>query len=681
MTIVWSLIKINILGGIHVEKLKLDDFTKYKFLSSICFSPEGNNCGFIMHQADLENNKYLSNIYILDSENNPKKISSLDEERSFIWKDEITLLFPAIRNKKDRERKEKGEPLTTFYEININGGEANKSMEIPLNITSIKILDKNTYILTAEYEPIFRNFSNLSDEEKENTLSKIKEEKAYKVIDEIPFWSNGDSYTNKKRNRMYLFNVKEKSIYPITDEFTNVESYSLNKDKSLVVFITSSFIDKMSTCTELNIFSVKDKKMEKISPYSDFNYDYCDFLGNDIVFIGSDMINYGVNENLNIYKTDIDGEKVIKISEFDAGLYDSVGSDCRYGDSQSLKVEGDYLYFITTEGFSSYINRIDINGNMEKLTLSNDSIDGFDVHGNKTYFIGLRGLKLQEIYSLSNPEEQLTHFNDWVGNEKKLSEPERLVLTTDNDIQIDGWVLKPVDYIEGKNYPGILVIHGGPKTVYGEVFYHEMQYWSNEGYFVFFCNPRGSDGYGNEFSDIRGKYGTIDYDDIMDFTDMVLINYPDIDKDRLGVTGGSYGGFMTNWIIGHTTRFKAAASQRSISNWTSFFGTSDIGYYFANDQVAATPWSDIEKVWYHSPLKYADRVTTPTLFIHSEQDYRCWIPEGLQMFTALKYHGVDSKLIAFKEENHELSRSGKPKNRIKRLEEITKWFDRYLKNN
>ena len=157
------------------------------------------------------------------------------------------------------------------------------------------------------------------------------------------------------------------------------------------------------------------------------------------------------------------------------------------------------------------------------------------------------------------------------------------------------------------------------------------------------------------------------------------MKYPDIDKDRIGVTGGSYGGFMTNWIIGHSSRFKAAASQRSISNWISFFGTSDIGYYFADDQTQGNPWNEVSKMWDQSPLKYADKVTTPTLFIHSDEDYRCWIPEGLQMFTALKYHGVESRFITFKGENHELSRSGKPRNRVKRLEEISKWFDKYLK--
>lgn len=378
---------------------------------------------------------------------------------------------------------------------------------------------------------------------------------------------------------------------------------------------------------------------------------------------------------------ELDGNNPTRISkdDFDYGIWNSVGSDCRFGGSRAMVIDGEHLYFTTTEGYNSYINRIDKEGNIEKLTEDNGSIDGFDVLNGKIKFIGLRGLKLQELYSLEEKEEvQLTSFNKWVIEEKKLSQPEYLSFETDG-VTIDGWLMKPVDFKENKKYPGILDIHGGPKTVYGEIFYHEMQYWANEGYVVFFCNPRGSDGKGNEFSDIRGKYGTIDYDDLMKFTDFVLEKYPFIDSEKIGVTGGSYGGFMTNWIIGHTNRFNAAASQRSISNWISKFGTTDIGYYFVDDQQAATPWSDVEKLWFHSPMKYADKVTTPTLFIHSEEDYRCWLAEGIQMFTSLKYHGVDSRLCMFRGENHELSRSGKPKHRIRRLEEITNWFNKYLK--
>ena len=242
-----------------------------------------------------------------------------------------------------------------------------------------------------------------------------------------------------------------------------------------------------------------------------------------------------------------------------------------------------------------------------------------------------------------------------------------------------GYVLYPIDFDPDKSYPGILDIHGGPKTVYGTVFYHEMQVWTSRGYFVFFCNPHGSDGKDDAFADIRGKYGTIDYEDILLFVDTVLDQIPQIDPERLGVTGGSYGGFMTNWIIGHTNKFKAAASQRSISNWISFYNTSDIGPEFTKDQQGTTIEDDLEKLWFHSPLQYAKQAKTPTLFIHSDEDYRCPLSEGLQMLNALLQNDIEARMCMFHQENHELSRSGRPHDRIKRLEEITNWMDKYLK--
>ena len=206
-----------------------------------------------------------------------------------------------------------------------------------------------------------------------------------------------------------------------------------------------------------------------------------------------------------------------------------------------------------------------------------------------------------------------------------------------------------------------------------------MQYWANLGYFVFFCNPRGSDGKGNKFADLRRNFGKIDYEDLMDFVDEVLKQYPNIDSDRLGVTGGSYGGYMTNWIIGHTDRFKAAASQRSISNWITEVCASDYGIDFPIEQEFDDINNCQEELWDMSPLKYANNAVTPTLFIQSTEDYRCPICEAIQMYTVLKCRGVESKLVGFKGENHELSRSGKPLHRSKRLFEITNWMEIHLK--
>ena len=169
------------------------------------------------------------------------------------------------------------------------------------------------------------------------------------------------------------------------------------------------------------------------------------------------------------------------------------------------------------------------------------------------------------------------------------------------------------------------------------------------------------------------------YEDIMDFVDEVLKLYPNLNPERLGVTGGSYGGFMTNWIIGQTDRFACAATQRSISNWISFYGTSDIGMFFAYDQIRGDIFDNPAKLWEHSPLKYAKNIVTPTLFIHSDEDYRCPLEQALQLYTAMVDQGVEARFALFHGENHELSRGGKPKHRVRRLEEITNWMEKYLK--
>jgi len=301
--------------------------------------------------------------------------------------------------------------------------------------------------------------------------------------------------------------------------------------------------------------------------------------------------------------------------------------------------------------------------------------------GDQLWLIGLKDQNLQELYrwdAPSNSFHPLTHFHDALMAETEVAKPEHFVLDR-NGYTLDGWILKPVDFDEIRRYPAILDIHGGPKTAYGEVFFHEMQYWAARGYLVFFCNPTGSDGKGDTFADLRGRYGQIDYEDLMAFTDAVLERVPQIDCHRIGVTGGSYGGYMTNWIIGHTDRFAAAASQRSIANWVSMIGTDDCGFTFDTDQMDADPWKDMLKIWDQSPLQFADKVKTPTVFIHSFEDYSCPIQEGMQMYNAIVHHGVPARMCLFKGESHGLSRIGKPSHRVRRIQEITAWMDRWCK--
>ena len=665
-----------------MEKVKLEDFTKFKFLSGLKFSPNGKHACFVIHEMNMEENKYLSNLWLLEVKTKKYfQLTSFNEETNFVWLDEENILFSGCRNPKDKEKLENGEEFTRYYKINIHGGEAIEAFTIPKILADIRPIDKNTFLIAARYNIYEKELEGLSEEEKREELKKRKEEKDYEVLDEIPYWANGAGVINKDRNRLYLYSLNGNKLEPVTDEYTNVSLFNLNKSKNKAVFISQTYKDKKELVSDLYIYAIRSKEIKRLNQDKKISYRYADFLGDDVICIGTDMEKYGVSENWKFYIFNVNsGERKCITPDLDLSIGNYVESDSRYGHGYSIKSEGDYLYFISRERYNAYLSRINMEGKLEKIITTEGSVDMFDIEKDNILFAGFRDLKLLELYEYKNGEEmQLTGFNGWMNTEKKLSKPERIKVKTRQSHFIDGWVMKPVDYEEGKKYPAILDIHGGPKGAYGEIYFHEMQYWASEGYFVFFCNPQGSDGRGNEFADIRGKYGTIDYEDIIKFTDYVLENYKDINSSKVGVTGGSYGGFMTNWIIGHTDRFKAAVSQRSISNWISDFGTTDIGYYFNPDQVEGTPWDNFDKYWDNSPLKYADKVTTPTLFLHSDEDYRCWMGEGLQMFHALKYFGVESKLVLFHGENHELSRSGKPKHRLRRLKEITEWFNKYLR--
>ena len=278
----------------------------------------------------------------------------------------------------------------------------------------------------------------------------------------------------------------------------------------------------------------------------------------------------------------------------------------------------------------------------------------------------------------SGDERQLTRANADLLDEIDLGEVEEFWFkgAAGNDLQ--GWIITPPGFDPGKKYPSVLEIHGGPRVQYGNFFMHEFYYLAAQGCVVYFCNPRGGQGYGEEHSKaIWNDWGGADYDDIMAWVDCVS-QRPYIDSERMGVTGGSYGGYMTNWIIGHTQRFTAAVTQRSVSNLISMYGSSDFNWAFQEEFGNVPPWEDLENYWRQSPIKYIGNAKTPTLVIHSENDMRCPIEQGEQVFVALKRLGVDTKMVRFPDEPHGLSRGGRTDRRIARLEHISGWFDRYL---
>jgi dipeptidyl aminopeptidase/acylaminoacyl peptidase len=260
-----------------------------------------------------------------------------------------------------------------------------------------------------------------------------------------------------------------------------------------------------------------------------------------------------------------------------------------------------------------------------------------------------------------------------------LARPERFQYDTPDGFAVEGWVMRPSNPIYGERAPAVLEIHGGPHAAYGNAFFHEFQVLAAQGYGVIYLNPRGSQGYGQRFTAAtRHDWGGKDYEDLMHGLDQVLAAHPWIDRERLGVAGGSYGGFMTNWIVGHTGRFRAAVTMRSISNAYSQWGTSDLAYMKGMWEYPGDPWEDPQFYLERSPITYVRRMRTPLLILHSEQDYRCPIEQGEQLFVALKKLGVPVLFVRFPNESHDLSRNGQPRHRLERLRHIVEWFRTYL---
>ena len=369
-------------------------------------------------------------------------------------------------------------------------------------------------------------------------------------------------------------------------------------------------------------------------------------------------------------------------ARFDQYANNAVNSDAHIGDYPMGPVwtSNESLVMLYTLGGSGTICTMNLEGEVKTVPMpkhSNVAALATNPSGTLAYLLE-SNFALMDMYRRDGTRvSKLSSLNP--AFKPASLDLEHLKLRRDG-FTVEGWLLKPANWRSGKKYPVLLEIHGGPATAYGHGFMHEFQLLASRGFAVLFANIRGSVGYGDaQTAGTNGRYGAGDFDDLMAFFDAALERFPWLDAKRAGVIGGSYGGVMTNWTISHTNRFKAAVTDRSICNWVSFYGTSDIGYRFTPRELCGHVPEDLEHLWENSPLKHVQNVTTPCLVIHSEEDHRCPIEQAEQWFVALKRQGVETRFVRFPSENHELSRSGRPDRRVVRLTEIVNWFERFLK--
>lgn len=349
--------------------------------------------------------------------------------------------------------------------------------------------------------------------------------------------------------------------------------------------------------------------------------------------------------------------------------------------------DSEHIYYIIHTQGKAKLARLTREGKDLEIILEGDfMVENFSVDPTGRYIActASSSAKPSDLYVLdlkTGKVKQLTHFNREFENSHFFSIPKEIRYKSTNGVEIQGWYMYPRNFDPSKSYPLAVEIHGGPQIMWGTSFWHEFQVLASHGYFVFFCNPRGSAGYGAEFQRIREGGGYTDMPDIMNGMDTVLSMEKSADPDRLAVTGGSYGGFLTGWVVTHTDRFKAAVAQRGVYDQFVHFGSGDIPeaieWYYGGKPRPET----LQELWEYSPSAHAKNVTTPTLILHSEQDYRCPISMAESFFAHLRRNGNrNSHMLRFPGEGHELSRSGKPHHRIERLNRIVGWFDKFIKH-
>ena len=638
-------------------------------------APSNEEAVFIRTLIDKEDNKYYAHLFHVALESDEVTQWTFGKERisSPKWSpDGKRLAFLSNRNEKNQ-----------LYILQVLGGEAKQLTDVANGVSSF------------EWSPCGEKIWLASSVKRGKTMTEPLEKEENKlpqayVVDGMKYKMDGIGGNGLRPQNQFtqiaVLHLAGERIEQFTSGDYHHNLVGISRDgKQLVIAVNRAENMDFEFRTPLYVVDIETKQetvlVDEAGYYGGATFS---FDNRYIAYVGSDAT-YKNATHTQLYVYDTETKLTQNVTEMlDAPVGDLAVADVQQGVNAPAVVwtETNALYFQLSTMGDVRLYYADLDGSIFPASPEGEHIYSYDVarSGNWALITASNPTSPGELFYFditTGERRQLTKFNEAFLNEVPLSTPEAIVYETAIG-DVHGWIMKPTNYEEGKKYPLIVEVHGGPHTMYANTFFYEMQLLAAQGYGVLYVNPRGSHGYSQSFVDsVRGNYGGGDYEDIMAGLDYALANYDWIDENRLGVTGGSYGGFMTNWIVGHTNRFKAAVTQRSISNWISFFGVSDIGYYFSEWQHFADMKS-VDKLWAFSPLKYAENVETPLLILHSEKDFRCPIEQAEQFYITLKSLGKEVGFVRFPESDHNLSRTGLPNLRIARLTQIVEWFEKYL---
>lgn len=659
--------------------IKAEDLQRFQLAGEPQISPCGGSIVYSVTWINKEKNQYDSTLWMVRDGGKPVRFTGgNNDSRPQFSPDGKTVAFLSRRSGQSQ-----------VWVMPVDGGEARQVTKIQGGVGQFKWMpDGHGFALLANLTTEGLQ-PEVKDQEEKDLYKKYN--KDVKVIDELFYKLDGVGYFLDRRPELCVQGLcdcaQPKQLTDWPYRAGGIADISPDGKHILFLSMRGEGYDREAWKQQLYRISVDGGEVELVAGgelgIGDASYSP---NGEQIAYTGTYPEDMGY-DNVKLYvMPSAGGESRVLAPEFDRPFGHLGLSDLAPGANLPLVWANDGQSIFAAASIDGTVQMVQVTccGQVKQLTRGDQVVTTFSLNKaqDKVALAISTHTNPSDIFAadLAGEPVRLSDVNHDLLAELELAEPERYTYQAEGGPQVDGWVMKPIGFEAGKQYPAILEVHGGPMMMYSCSFFFEFQLMAAQGYGVIFTNPRGSQGYGEDFCKaIQYEWGNLDYVDVLAGLDVALANNPWIDGDRVAIGGGSYGGYMTAWAVGHTNRFKAAICSRPVVYWAGEVGTTDGGWLWMRRAKGVRPWNDDS--WYkqQSPWTYVENMQTPMLLEVQEGDLRCPIEQGQMLFTAVKFlNKAPIRFVRYPNEFHGMSRNGQPWHRLHRLDQIVEWLQKYL---
>ncbi len=646
------------------RRITIEDLHAIRLVADPNISPDGSRVAYVVTTVDKAINGYRSSIWMatVDGCSEPFQFTGGQaKDANPRWSpDGKHLAF--LSNRKEKNQ---------IYAMAADGGEAWQVTGGPNAVSEFSWTpDGQSIVYVTKVEP---------DENPQSDTT---------VIRALRHKFDGEGFWDGKRRHIFRIGIDGGEPEQLTEGDWDSTQPAMSPDGSRLAFVSNRSEDRdANSKSDVWVVNIPGGEPDRVTP-GDGVYGAPSWStdGSRLAYTGNPVVApYGPTTLADLYVWDPERDEHLRLLvNLDREPGNSAMSDSRYGvpaSSPTWACDSSTIFSLLSDSGSVHIYSCPVAGAPQPFSASVRDIQSFTRAGNGAIaFASSTFTTPTEVFLISpdGEERQITQTNAGFLAEVELGEVEEVHYESDPGVQVHGWLVKPPNLNPEALYPAIVEVHGGPHGMYGTGFFHEMHVLAARGYVVLMTNPRGSTGYGQEWvAGTLSDWGGADYRDVQAGVPFLeSLGY--VDPKRIGITGGSYGGYITNWAIGQTDRFKAAVTQRSTCNRLSLYGTSDLNAMYNDWEFGGSPYDNPTLYIERSPLTYVRDMRTPLLILHSENDLRCPIGQAEELFVALKKMGQEVEFVRFPNESHGLSRAGQPAHRVERLERICGWFDKYL---